>query len=177
MKMVIFFLCFVFSLSLQAQEKKRSVLLFGHALFAKNAETGIGLGIKYLAGSNGKEFLSISGSFNLFPLRSEIDNDASHKKTMPLLAGYHRRFGNFYIEPQAGVGFYSGRIITPEFALPSRAAFFWGAESGYMFNKFSIQVKYYTAHSKKSEYLSNPFSYLAAGISYDIKPARSLKRK
>jgi hypothetical protein len=176
MKTIIFLLLLFVSVSLHAQKKDKSVHLFANTLFGENTKNGIGLGLKYLSGSNGKDFFSLSASFNLFPLKPVADADGGNKRTLPLLAGYHRRFGHFYAEPQIGYGIYGARILIPEFALPSQGAFFAGIETGFVFKKLSIQVKYQSAYTNKNSYLGSSFYCVAAGIAYSLSSHRPQKK-
>jgi hypothetical protein len=177
MKTIVFLFLLLVSLSLHAQTKEKSFHLFANTLFGESTKNGIGLGLKYLSGSNGKDFFSLNGSFNLFPLKSTPDSEVGNKKTLPLMAGYQRRFGNFYAEPQVGYGVYAARMMgNQEFALPSQGAFFWGVETGFVFNKLSIQFKYQSAHISKNEYLGRSFSYVAAGIAYNLSSGKSTEK-
>lgn len=177
MRTVILLVLLFLSFSLCAQERKKSFHLYANTLFGENTKNGIGLGMKFLSGSNGKDFFSLNASFNLFPLKSTPYSEFGNKKTLPLMTGYQRRFGNFYVEPQVGYGVYAGRMSgNQEVAYPSQGAFFWGVETGCVFKKLSIQFKYQSAHTSKNEYLGRSFSYVAAGVAYNISPNTLLKK-
>lgn len=160
-------LCF----DVHSQEKTKQLHLFINSVLGKDTKDGIGLGLKYIRGSNEKDFLSINFSINIFPIEPPAALNAQNngsKKTLLLAAGYHRRFGRFYAEPQAGVGVYSGRLFEPEFGLPSQGAVCWGFETGYFIRRFSLQAKYQAVHTKENSLLGSFFYYGGIGLAYQL---------
>lgn len=161
--------------SLSAQEQTREWHLFANSVLGRHTQDGIGLGVKYLRGNNEKDFLAINLSFNLFPIAPPAQLNAQNndnKRTLPLMAGYHRRMGRFYLEPQAGIGVFAGRLSSPEFSLPSQGAVFWGIETGYRIKKFSLQVKYQALHTKNNPALGAFFYYGGVGLAYQVSASR-----
>lgn len=165
------FFVLILSLTTAAQDATNDLHLFINSVLGKSTKDGIGLGLKYVKGSNQKDFLSLNLSFNLFPIGPPEGLNARNngsKKTFLLTAGYQRQFNRFYIEPQAGVGVYAGRLFEPEFGLPSQAAFCWGLESGYFIRRFSVQAKYQAVHTNENVLLGRFFYYGGVGLAYRL---------
>lgn len=153
---------------LYAQQKDREWHLTGDLYFAQNAKKGIGLGVKALFPVAKNDFITAGISFNLFQLKTTVNNVSENKKTFPLMAGYQHRFGNLYLEPQLGYGSYGGHFFYPLDARPSQGAVFLGAEGGYRINPFSFHLKFLSAHTSANEYLGKSFQYMGLGIAVNL---------
>ena len=171
MKLSVISIVLLLSVTAVAQDATKDLHLFINSVLGENTKDGIGLGLKYVKGSNQKGFLAVNLSFNLFPIQPpeglNARNNAS-KKTFLLAAGYHRRLKDFYIEPQAGAGVYAGRLFEPEYGLPSQAALCWGLETGYFIRRFSVQAKYQAVHTKENVLLGRFFYYGGIGLAYRL---------
>lgn len=152
-KTVLFFmLLIVYSLSTQAQ--KRSKQLWIGAEFGQPTQSdlkaGYGINFKGLYGVGKTGQLTLSVGYSRFAEKG-WDNlrNTPHARLISVLAGYRHNMGNFFVEPQAGIGELGGAtyftIEGDDISRPSVTVAFAAMNMGYTIKRFSFGIRYQVA--------------------------------
>ncbi len=129
--------------------------------------TGFGGFVKGLYDWGATGQLTLTAGVSKWRTKSTAEHQKSYVRTIPVLAGYRQRMGNFYLEPQAGYGEYGGRIsFSGDYARPSNAAFFWALGAGYRVKHLDAGIRYQSAHGPQDYWLPRSFHYTGVYAGY-----------
>jgi Outer membrane protein beta-barrel domain len=139
--------------------------------FGTYFKTGIGISTKALFGVGKAGHITFTGGFSTFKeIGSEVDW-SGRMRIMPLLAGYRHNFNQFFIEPQAGIGFYNYKLTEgDEWTTYPQALFTWAASAGYIFNK-QIEVSARYQNGSSNSYSAGLLA-VRVGYNFSLKSSK-----
>ncbi|MER3471677.1 MAG: hypothetical protein C4330_10225 [Chitinophagaceae bacterium] len=162
MRKLIAFLCFFsFASYINAQKASKHLTVLGDVGipvgdFEDLYKMGYGGLLKFSTSLKGSNELTVSTgvSFYTIKLRYTTTDETQTYRVLPLLIGYRHHWSNFFIEPQAGAGFYQMRHeFKDQKSIQWHTAFTSAVAIGYLTDHFEMSVRYQTG-LKRDDHVS-----------------------
>lgn len=172
---LLFFIAFLFAFQAKAQRGNNELQIAAQLALpvgelSNLTKRGDGGSVKALWGiGNAPQQITTELGYSFFDLKDEWlgEGTNAYYGGFTIYGGYRYRFGNFFVEPQTGVAFYSVdayNTITQKGIDQSKAYFAWSAGGGYQWRHFEFGARYQSAVVNNSESIN----FIALRLGYKI---------